>query len=96
MIARCMIGATLSQRDVDAVLVVEGRDRVAVAVQDPGALGERGRLELLGEVLHRPGGGAGAVPDRADERDDQAGDEDAEDRGDRDDDPEVGDDRCRT
>ncbi len=43
----------LVEGHVDAVLVVEGRDRVAVAVQHPAALGERGRLQLLGEVLHR-------------------------------------------
>ena len=93
MIARFMIGGDPVERDVDAVLVVEGRDgfpsRSSTRVRwaSGAALARR-------EVLHRACGRAGAVPDRPDEGDDQSGGEDAEDGGDDDDHAEMGDDRA--
>ena len=91
MIARFMIGDTRFERDVDPVLVVEGRDQLPVAAEHAGALRERLRLELGRQVLHRLCRGAGAVADAPRQWDDQARGEHAEDRGDGNDDPEVGD-----
>ncbi len=82
----------LVEGDVDAVLVVEGRDDVAVGVEHPGLLRQRVGLELRGQVVHRLRDVVGADPEHAGERDREAGDEDAHDRGHCHHDDEVGED----
>ena len=72
----------LAQRDVDAVLVVERGDEVAVDVVDPRLLRQLLGLQLGGEVDHALADVLGGDADDAGERDGQAGDQDAEDGGD--------------
>ena len=67
------LAADLGERDLDPVLVVELGDHVALAVDDLGPLREVGGLELLGQVVHRPGHVAGTDPRDAGERDHQTG-----------------------
>ena len=67
------------QRHVDAVLVVERGDQVAVDVVDARLLRQVLRLERLGEVDHALADVLGCHADQARERDGEAGDEDTHD-----------------
>ncbi len=69
----------LAQRDVDAVLVVEGGDGGARPVHDLGLLGQRLRAQVGREVLDGVGQRLGPDPENAGERDRETGDHDAHD-----------------
>jgi hypothetical protein len=80
----------LRQRDVDAVLVVDRRDHVAVGVDDPGLLRKGFGLELGRQVVHAAGDVPGREPDHPREGDRQTGHHNAEHGGHRGHDTEVG------
>ena len=78
------------ERDVDAVLVVERGDQVAVAVDDAGLLGQRLHGELGGQVVHAAGHVARGHPDDPGEGDRETGHESAHHGGDGGHDAEMG------
>ena len=85
----------LGQRDVHAVLVVEGGQHRAVAAQQAGALGQRLGGEVRGDLVHAVRDRARRQPGDGRERDGQAGHQHAHDGGHGDHDAEVGHDAGR-
>ena len=75
----------------DAVLVVERREQAAVRGQHPGPLREWFGGQLVRELVHAVGDGAGAETGERREGDGKAGDQDTDECGDPEHDAEVGD-----